>query len=107
MYKKSSTGCLEASPDKVVTAIAFQFEMTLGSPAAAAGAAVAVPVPVPRGSIRAAAAAAASHLRVGACRRRVDGEEPWRTKRMSHPQERPVTVIGGGAPTRYPPPPLR
>src|SRR4051794_31175430 len=67
--------------------------MTLGSPAAVAGAAVAVPVPVPVTTVtmRAAAAGAASHLRVGACRRRVDGfdgEEPWRTMRISHPQER-------------------
>src|SRR4051812_27014233 len=67
------------------------------APAGAAGAAVAVPVG--RASMRAAAAMAAGPLRVGRCRRRVDGREGCRTVRISHPQERRITVIGGGAPT--------
>jgi hypothetical protein len=56
----------------VVTASAFQSEMTVGSPAAPAGAAITVAVPMARVVKMAAAASAASQLRICACRRRVD-----------------------------------
>src|SRR5215470_8662383 len=70
MYRMSSTGCLVVSPTKVVTAIAFHSEMTVGSPtgdgedvvaAAAVVAAVAVPAAT---MIRSTAAPEADHLRV-------------------------------------------
>jgi hypothetical protein len=63
---------LVVSPTNVVTASAFQSEMTVGSPAAAVVGVAAVAVPVARVVKRAAAARAASQLRTGACRRRVD-----------------------------------
>src|SRR3954454_12588898 len=95
MYRKSSTPCFEVSADKVVAAMAFQFEMALEPPSADTGATrvpartgAAVAVPAGNASIRAAAATAAGPLRVGRCQRGVGGKEGCRTVRISHPQER-------------------
>src|SRR6516162_11574750 len=69
----SSTGWVVVSPDKVLTAIAFQSEMTAGWPAdACLGAVAAVAVPAVRVIRSGIAAPNASHLRACAARRGKD-----------------------------------
>jgi hypothetical protein len=74
----SSTGCFVVSPAKVVTAIAFQAEMTAGSPAGAGdGVAVALAVPAASATGSSTAAQEASHLRPGTDLRADDDKSLW------------------------------
>jgi hypothetical protein len=73
---------LVVSPSRVVTAISFQSEITVGSSAAIVVGVAAVAAPLARVARRIAAATAASQLRRYAFRRLVDEEEPWRSARI-------------------------
>src|SRR4029450_1725986 len=97
----ASTGGLVASPVTVLSAIAFQSVITVGSSAAIV-AAVAVPVAA-RVASRIEAATAATQIRRGALRRRVGGEESGTNARIVHPalrgrrtrrrRRRPATLL--------------
>jgi hypothetical protein len=83
----ASTGGLVASPVTVLSAIAFQSVITVGSSAAIVAAVAAVAVPVAaRVASRIEAATAATQIRRCALRRRVGGEESGTNARIVHPR---------------------